>query len=115
MVIEGLVLNIQTLKNNMNINIGSSLIPQKNVENLEQDISTLAEGVMMRRDELNAFKEKQNWVNVQADVNKSVQDEWNKNTLAKIESLTKETMIMFFMIILLFIIDLSTIWYYIRK
>ena len=95
--------------------IGSCIIPQKNVQNLEQDISTLAEGVMMRRDELNAFKEKQNWVNVQVDVNKSVQDEWNQKTLAKIESLTKETMIMFFMIILLFIIDIAAIWFYYRK
>ena len=27
--------------------IGSCIIPQKNVQNLEQDISTLAEGVLM--------------------------------------------------------------------
>lgn len=123
--------------------IGSALVPQKNVQNLEQDISTLAEGVMMRRDELNAFKKEQ--LHFNDCTNKDIEDcgrqirnlmDYNqmlsveilrvdnnlndtKNILAgalkSIESLTKEAMIQYFMIILLFIIDLITIWFYIRK
>lgn len=135
-------------------NISSALIPQKNVQNLEQDISTLAEGVMMREDELNAFKKEQlhfnNCTNKDIEdcggeirrINSNVEDlhrytkllaegvmllrkdhEFfadqqeiiNRNCLKQIESLTKETMIQFYMIILLFIIDLGVIWFYIRK
>lgn len=106
--------------------IGSSTIPQVNVKDLKKDLSALATGFEESYNEFNLFKSNQIFVNdntkrsidyvqVIVDINKSIQEEWNKETLAKIEFLTKESMIMFFMVILLFVIDLAVLWLYIRK
>jgi|694.fasta_scaffold12867_11 hypothetical protein len=49
------------------------------------------------------------------DVFKSAQNMINERHFNHIKKLTRESMIMFFMVILLFVIDLATIWCYIRK
>lgn len=49
------------------------------------------------------------------DVFKSAQNMINERHFNHIKKLTRESMIMFFMVILLFVVDLATIWCYYRK
>jgi hypothetical protein len=113
--------------------IGSSTISQKNVENLEDDLGNISICVNDSRmkitnleqdfssykdvveDKLYSLNVRIKNVKVEVDVNKAAQNMINERHFNHIKKLTKESMIMFFMIILLFIIDLATIWFIIRK
>lgn len=136
-------MDINTVNLNGIATISSALVPQENVKDLRKDLSALATGIEESYNKLDAFKKEQLHFNDCA--NKDIEDcgrqirnlmDYNqmlsveilridnnlndtKNILAgalkSIESLTKEAMIQYFMIILLFIIDLVTIWFYIRK
>ena len=110
-------------------NIVSASIPQKNVEGLEERFEKTEEALHsninltfehgQKIDELN----KQN--NKRAEEIVALENEltdvyWHIDQLYdklynQTLKLVKESMIMFFMVILLFVVDLATIWCYIRK
>lgn len=118
-------------------NIVSASIPQKNVEGLINDLSALSVGIEESYNEFQSFKKdaehsielNKNAVEdklyshnkriddnkLNLDVFKSAQNMINERHFNHIKKLTRESMIMFFMVILLFVIDLATIWCYIRK
>ena len=113
--------------------IESSKVSQKNVENLEDDLGNISICVNDSRmkitnleqdfssykdlveDKLYGLNARIKNVKVEVDVNKAAQNMINERHFNHIKKLTKESMIMFFMIILLFVIDLATIWFIIRK
>jgi hypothetical protein len=113
--------------------IVSSTIPQENVENLEDDLGNISICVNDSRmkitnleqdfssykdvveDKLYGLNVRIKNVKVEVDVNKATQNMINERHFNHIKKLTRESMIMFFMIILLFVIDLATIWFIIRK
>ncbi len=118
-------------------NIVSASIPQKNVEGLEEYLKDLSICILSGENKFEAFKKhiehdiEQNKDVVEdklyshnkridnnklnLDVFKSAQNMINERHFNHIKKLTRESMIMFFMVILLFVIDLATIWCYIRK
>ena len=117
--------------------IGSAKVPKENVEGLVNDLSTLTLGIEESCKEFQSFKKhiehdieekefefdifknvteqviKNNRLDL--DVFKSAQNMINERHFNHIKKLTRESMIMFFMVILLFVIDLATIWFIIRK
>lgn len=117
--------------------IGAAKVAQKNVDNLEEDLQALANSIVNVKDEFGAFKKhiehdiehNKNVVEdklyshnkriddnkLNLDVFKSAQNMINERHFNHIKKLTRESMIMFFMVILLFVIDLATIWFIIRK
>lgn len=121
----------------INVSITNTKVPQKNVEGLENTIETLATSIVNVKDEFGAFKKhiehdiehNKNVVEdklyshnkriddnkLNLDVIKSTQNMINERHFNHIKKLTRESMIMFFMVILLFVFDLATIWCYIRK
>jgi hypothetical protein len=118
-------------------NIISASIPQKNVEGLEEYLKDLSICILSGENKFEAFKKhiehdieekefefdifknvteqviKNNRLDL--DVFKSAQNMINERHFNHIKKLTRESMIMFFMVILLFVIDLATIWFIIRK
>jgi hypothetical protein len=117
--------------------IGAAKVAQKNVDNLEEDLQALANSIVNVKDGFGAFKKhiehdiehNKNVVEdklyshnkriddnkLNLDVFKSAQNMINERHFNHIKKLTRESMIMFFMVILLFVIDLATIWFIIRK
>lgn len=91
--------------------IGSSIIPQKNVKDLEDDLENIRRRVKILIDHDQATS--MEIVGLKNDLYET--KEILADSLQSIEKLTKESMIMFFMVLILFIIDLATIWSYIRK
>ena len=113
--------------------IESSKVSQKNVENLEDDLGNISICVNDSRmkitnleqdfssykdlveDKLYGLNARIKNVKVEVDVNKAAQNMINERHFNHIKKLTRESMIMFFMIILLFVIDLAVLWLYIRR
>ena len=112
---------------------GSSKISQKNVEGLEESLANLTNNILLGEEKLNALEnDYEGFTILQTEINcknlkeiKQIRDDikffnnsqadLNEKFADHIRKLIKESMIMFFMIILLFVIDLATIWFIIRK
>ncbi|CAB5226246.1 hypothetical protein UFOVP760_25 [uncultured Caudovirales phage] len=113
--------------------IGSSTISQKNVEGLEERFANLTNNILLGEEKLNALEnDYEGFTILQTEINcknlkeiKQIRDDikffnnsqadLNEKFADHIRKLIKESMIQYFMIILLFVIDLAVLWLYIRK
>jgi hypothetical protein len=115
------------------VSIDIANVPQNRVEGLQESLSNLSLNIKLGEEKLNALeKDHEGFAILQTEINfktlkeiKQIRDDikffnnsqadLNEKFADHIKKLIKESIIMFSMIILLFVIDLAVLWLYIRR